>query len=412
MGEVAPALTDDKASSIGYFLHDTNNKEDEDEKTSEVLMEIQKLENILLEQLDKESTFAASSVAFHASKSTYDDESSSDFDDGASNATLRKELNQVVTPYGHVSQRVQLYEDLQEQHPTTLTNPSAATTPQRSDQQETLLSQTTKIKSMLEKLERQLLNSDEPKKAANAATSVTPTADIQNSIQSLSHLEQSLKKANSSHELLPVAETRSSSNNNMSWPDDQAQQPPQRQQLSSSHMDNHNRLHSIRHNLWGGTPIRRNDNIDNDDDSLSTVSISAQAASGMNHHHHYHHRPPKEETCCFPNEQTSSPETPIQPRDDYFSSAYQSTFSTAYRLDLPETHRYYYYNTEQQGTENVACCRIPPLERLLTALKRLEHKVASCKRRPILHTFREQEEYELADLDLTNPAIMERYKEL
>jgi hypothetical protein len=383
MAELAPAINDtnDKVSILF-------GAEDEDENMSEVLMEIQKLENILMEQLDRESSFGKESVD---PSSHLEDESV--FDEEGSFSTLRKELNQAVTPYGHVSRRVQIYEDLQPTStvnqtttPTTTTATVAMTTnhedsittsQQTSNQQETLLSQTTKIKSLLENLERQLNDS-------------VPDAS------SLNNLQHSLQKDNplrssSSPSLQPV-EGQTPSRTTTNWPD----QP----QLSSSHMDNHNRLHSIRQQLWGGTPVRggiRQEEVD----SMSTVSISAQVSSEINH------RAVGEQTSCFPTE--GAPETPVQPRNDYFSTAYQSTFSTAYRLDLPDPSIYHYYASQEPATEN-ACCRIPPLEKLLTALKRLEQRVPSCKRRPMLHTF--HEEYELAGLDLTNPAMMERYKEL
>jgi hypothetical protein len=397
MAELAPAI------------HDINDKgsvlfgaEDEDENMSEVMMEIQKLENILMEQLDKESSFEKESVV----ASTYlEDESV--FDDAGSCSTLRNELNQVVTPYGHVSQRVQIYEDLQ---PTSTSPVNQTTTPNHEDsirtsketsnQPGSLLSQTTKIRSLLENLERQL--NDSVPDASSSTPLRLPTADLHNSIQTLNNLEHSLQKdkplhkslmSSTSPKLQPV-EGQTPSRTSTNWPD----QP----QLSSSHMDNHNRLHSIRQQLWGGTPIRGGGIRQEEDDCMSTVSNYAQVSSEINH------RAVEEQTCCFPTE--GVPDTPVQPRDDYFSTAYQSSFSTAYRLDLPDNPSiYHYYASQESATEN-ACCKIPPVEKLLTALKRLEQRVASCKRRPMLHTF--QEEYELADLDLTNPAMMERYKEL
>jgi hypothetical protein len=388
MVQLAPAIND--INDNGSILLGAED-EDEDENMSEVLMEIQKLENILMEQLDKESSFGEESVD---ASSHLEDESV--FDEAGSCSTLRNELNQVVTPYGHVSQRVQMYEDLQPASATvamtTHHEDSITTSQQTSNQQETLLSQTTKIKSLLENLERQLNDS-----VPDASSSIPlPTADLHKSIQTLNNLEHSLQKDNplmrsSSPKLQPV-EGQTPSRTTTNWPD----QP----QLSSSHMDNHNRLHSIRQQLWGGTPIRGGISPE-EDDSMSTVSISAQVSSEINH------RAVEEQTCCFPTE--DAPETPVQPRDDYFSTAYQSTVSTAYRLDLPDPSIYHYYASQEPATEN-ACCRIPPLEKLLTALKRLEQRVPSCKRRPMLHTF--HEEYELADLDLTNPAMMERYKEL
>eukprot|EP00980_Cylindrotheca_fusiformis_P000971 scaffold265_cov131-Cylindrotheca_fusiformis.AAC.6 len=404
--------------------------EDEDEKTSEVLMEIQKLENILLEQLDKESTFDWHSLDDGpAATSTFDEEST--LDEVASNSTLRKELNQVITPYGHVSDRVQKYEELQPARARSKFNSEddETTTSQQESKtnqpQETLLSQTTKIKSMLENLERQLNESA-------SQQPFSPSADIQNSIRSLHNLENSLQKTTSSSPktrgLSPLSPEQFSVRKTLSWPDQDSPPTttPRMSQLSSTQMDNHNRLHSTRHNLWGGTtPIRGGiqEQYDDDDENMSIASVVAVASGNPNHRRQRRPVVVEEQTCCLPNNEAAGQDTTnILPRDDYFSPAYQSSFSHAYHLDIPDPRIYHYYAPQEPSmrTEN-ACCRVRPLERLLATLKSLEQRVASSCRgggggggavQPILHTFPEDEEFELAGLDLSNPAMMERYKEL
>lgn len=523
---------------------------DDDGQHSEVLAEIQKLESILLEQLDKETARFGSSSASSISKGItgdFDIPSTSDLDaassinfsqyldaqqdarssvagarsiaqssaywshidgskhvkeydeasdlwDNQSCTSLRKELSQVVTPYGHVSKHVQAYEELtpapsqgdgqfampqakeSSQHgmyrtgtfagtdgsvvgvagsvvsssameeltqqtaalsttgedvQSTISTPSrtassfsaaaSQSTPlstpnlEQHSEQQALLSQTQKIKSLLQNLESQLTQVSVA--ATNMASSPPSMGlEIQNSIRSLSFLEDSLKQT-----LTPTI------------PEDDGGG------TSSFAAHSRTRLNNIRQKLWGGpSPVqqrqqqnsRSNDfaRVEEDyDEDVDNASVVGQVSTDIVHL-------PREEIGCFDTKPKE--EQPVRPRDDYFSAAYQNAFacSSAYHLDLPEPgtanisstpnatggKNYYYYYPPPE-VNNVACCQIPPVEKLLTALKRLEVRVASChanhlrRRQQQQHRFPDGavlQQYELADLDLSNPARAERYYDL
>lgn len=549
------AMSEDYAPSMASTAYS------DDDKTSEIFAEIQKLESILLKQLDKEtsrfgsassssSSFSglkqgdvdvpsspidldgASSINFSqfldaqdshssvagggarstaqssaywsqvdgASTAQRDYDEASDLLDNQSCTSLRKELSQVVTPYGHVSKHVQAYEDLtpppqegdarfvvpqQEADETsqqqsiyrtgafagtdgsvvgggsvasgmeeltqrtaalstaatediqsTASHPShaqssASTAPPTPNQvpstppqyeEQVLLSQTQKIKSLLQNLESQLTQVTTA--ASNMAPSSPPSMglEIQNSIRSLSFLEDSLKKQPWVTPSIPEEGDEVGSSSSSSF---------------AAH--SRTRLNNIRQKLWGGpSPAQQSRTRPSPeeqyvvDDDVDNASVIGQVSTDVVHHY-----PPiaKEEIgCCKPKEE----EQPIRPRDDYFSAAYQNAFacSSAYHLDLPEPgtanvsstpnatggKNYYYYYPAPEAMPNAACCRVPPVEKILTALKRLEVKVASCHANHLRRRQQQQQQrfpdgavlhqYELADLDLSNPARAERYHEL
>ncbi|CAJ1932772.1 unnamed protein product [Cylindrotheca closterium] len=630
--------------------------DDTSDQSSEVLAEIQKLESILLEQLDKETqrfgsssaSSTSSSLGFekHGMMATGDatssvdldgassinfsqyldaqerfeqetnanhdsidddddddaqsrssvggparstaqssaywsqimDASTSDIMDNQSCTSLRKELSQIVTPYGHVSQRVQAYEqDTWTTEPTAValetnaaTEQAAGTTTgmyqtgafagtdgsvvgtssvaansmasnygieeltqrtaalsssstedqqsaiasasatlqtpkqqqqqhhreQQNEEQEQaeLLSQTQKIKSLLQNLESQLTqvssvakimgsssssssssssNSKSEGQSEAAAqmtttntttnknvTAVVPALEIQNSIRSLSFLEDTLRNS--------VFRPGVGGSNTTIDEDDEKSTATSASSASVVH--SRNRLNKIRQKLWGGAAnspavvkhnnssknnsSRRQEGVsdhyfagieegfdENDDDDVDNASVVGQVSTDILHYPNTSKT--EETTTCFPKPKE---ERNIRPRDDYFSAAYQNAFacSSAYQLDVPEpgtatisstpnqaggkNYYYYYPPPEQASLPNVACCQIPPVERLMTVLKRLEVKVAKCHVNHLQRKRQQQrqqrqgssrfpdgailQQYELSNLDLSNPAKAERYHDL
>jgi hypothetical protein len=387
---------------------------EEDEKTSEVLVEIQKLEKILLTQLDLEINSNVSYAAF----STCEQENQSDFHQSNSLFSLQRELDEAVYLEPEeplVSQRIQEFEHLelsntvQSDHrpptftvnttkPKTTTTFRKATPPERSqDLQESLLTQTQRIKSMLENLEHQLNQTSDTK----TTTLKTNSEGIISSIATLRNLEDSLQRpqqfsGEATHQkpampvLPPIHERKS-------------QIPvvtPSASMLSSKDLENHNRMqdnvdnqnrmHQIRHQLWGNQRV--------DEESMSMISISAQVSEETNG--------------CLPQSLSShvSEEESSSSRKDPYATISSPSCYAPYsinscnldlsRIDLTHTnipeqqqpsasaasstyekaYRASYQYTPSCSESQDQCCQVLPLSRLLTSMKRVEHYVNVCRR--------------------------------